>query len=147
MPWETAKYFAVLLEVAQGQNLLEHEILPEYKCFVGSGSKLLLPDFFFFFKEIWLSCQQLENSGLQRQLVMKPVSVLKEFSWEIVNELQAVLGSSTISLNTACDHRFGFCNYFVPCFQTQVLDLSARRELDTLGQGTGMHRDLEVHYP
>lgn len=71
----TAKYFAVLLEVVQGQNLLEHEILPEHKCFVGSGSKLLLPGFFFFFKEIWLSCQRLENSGLQRQLVMEAVSV------------------------------------------------------------------------
>lgn len=47
MPWEPAKYFAVLLEAVRGQNLLEHEILPEYKCFVGSGSKLLLPEFFF----------------------------------------------------------------------------------------------------
>lgn len=49
MPRESAKYFAVLLQVVQGQHLLEHEILPEYKCFVGSGSKLLLPDVLFFF--------------------------------------------------------------------------------------------------
>lgn len=33
LPWDPAKYFAVLLEVVHGYNLLEHEILPEHKCF------------------------------------------------------------------------------------------------------------------
>lgn len=137
MPRESAKYFAVLLQVVQGQHLLEHEILPEHKCFVGSGSKLLLPDVFFFFKEIWLSCQRLENSRLQRQLVMNPVSVLRVFLGDC---------QSTLSLNTAYDHRFGFCNYFVPCFQTHVLDLLVRLEL-TYSVSAHARIHLEVYCP
>jgi len=31
---------------SSGQNLLKHEILPEHKCFSGSGGKLLLSGFF-----------------------------------------------------------------------------------------------------
>lgn len=63
--------------MVQGQNLLKREIRPEYKCFVDweANSSFQI----FFLKEIWLSCQQLQNCELQRQLVMKPVTVLGVF--------------------------------------------------------------------
>lgn len=41
--------FCSPVKVMKGWNLLQHEILPEYKCFMGSGSKLLLPDFIYLF--------------------------------------------------------------------------------------------------
>lgn len=46
LPWDPAKYFALLLEVVHRYNLLEHEILPEHKCFQGQEAN---SSFLFFF--------------------------------------------------------------------------------------------------
>lgn len=83
---------------------------------------------FFFFLENTVVMPTVTEQQAAATASDEAVCVL-QLSWEAVTGLHVAQASSTILLNTAYVHRFGFCNYFVSSFQTQVLNQLARREL------------------